>query len=95
MSNPHGGEGVSIDPLSNDNDVAMRSRRSRASAAGDPQRIDTRRISAMTISKLQGRARLALYAVVLGIGAQLAPETSMASGQTACLNACGEELRIC
>lgn len=49
----------------------------------------------MTTSKLPGRTRLALYAVVLGIGAQLAPETSMASGLTACLNACGDELRIC
>jgi ABC-type protease/lipase transport system fused ATPase/permease subunit len=50
--------------------------------------------AAMTISKMSHKARLALYAMVLGIGAQLAPEASIAA-DTTCINACNIDKQAC
>lgn len=48
----------------------------------------------MTISKLSSKSRLALYAFVLGIGAQLAPEASVAA-DLACIRGCGISKQAC
>lgn len=48
----------------------------------------------MTISKISSKSRLALYALVLGIGAQLAPEASVAA-DLACVRACNVAKQAC
>jgi hypothetical protein len=48
----------------------------------------------MTISKMSNKARLALYAMVLGIGAQLAPEASVAA-DLVCIRSCNVSKQAC